>query len=96
MANLNGTTATPRTYPVAVGEAARNADLPLELTAKMYLHALTSSLAGAAMRLVPLGQSDGQAIIRALHPPCADMASRACAASLDDLSARPLPPTSRR
>tara|TARA_R110000737_G_scaffold231077_1_gene244589 strand:+ start:822 stop:1460 length:639 start_codon:yes stop_codon:yes gene_type:complete len=87
VANLNGTTATPRTYPVAVGEAARNADLPLELTAKMYLHALTSSLAGAAMRLVPLGQSDGQAIIRALTPAAQEIATRACAASLDDLSA---------
>ncbi|MBM2293485.1 urease accessory protein UreF [Sulfitobacter pseudonitzschiae] len=87
VANLNGTTATPRTYPVAVGEAARNADLPLELTAKMYLHSLTSSLAGAAMRLVPLGQSDGQAIIRALTPAAQEIATRACAASLDDLSA---------
>lgn len=87
VANLNGTTATPRTYPVAVGEAARNAGLPLELTAKMYLHSLTSSLAGAAMRLVPLGQSDGQAIIRALTPAAQEIATRACAASLDDLSA---------
>lgn len=87
VANLSGTTATPRTYPVAVGEAARNADLPLELTAKMYLHSLTSSLAGAAMRLVPLGQSDGQAIIRALTPAAQEIATRACAASLDDLSA---------
>ncbi len=87
VANLSGTTATPRTYPVAVGEAARAADLPLELTAKMYLHGLTSSLAGAAMRLVPLGQSDGQAIIRALTPVAQYVATRACAASLDDLTA---------
>ncbi|MCR8827055.1 urease accessory protein UreF [Pseudosulfitobacter koreensis] len=87
VAALNGTKPTHRTYPVAVGEAARHAGLPLELTAKMYLHSLTSSLAGAAMRLVPLGQSDGQAIIRALTPVAHDVAARACNASLDDLSA---------
>jgi urease accessory protein len=87
VAALNGATATPRTYPVAVGEAARAAGLPLDLTAKMYLHSLTSSLAGAAMRLVPLGQSDGQAIIRALTPAAQDIAARACTASLDDLTA---------
>ncbi len=73
-------------YPVAVGRGAKLADLPLELTVQMYLQAFAGNLAAVAMRLVPLGQTDGQRLIRDLTPACAEIASRAMDASLDDLS----------
>lgn len=74
------------TYPVATGHAASLEGLPLDLTMQMYLHSFLSNLSAAAMRLVPLGQSDGQAIIRDLAPVCAEIAEHALNASLDDLS----------
>ena len=73
-------------YPVAVGWAAREQDLPLDLTARMYLHAFMSNLVSAAMRLVPLGQTDGQGVIRDFAPLCSEVAARALEQDLSDLS----------
>ncbi|SMP36338.1 urease accessory protein [Shimia sagamensis] len=74
------------TYPVAVGRAARLKSLPLELTIQFYLQAFVSNLAAVAMRLVPLGQTDGQKLIRALTPLCCAIAESATTATLDDLA----------
>jgi len=87
ISDLHGFDVKGLTYPVALGRAAALARLPLELTAQMALQAVMSNLASIAMRLVPLGQSQGQAIIRDLTPLCMDVASAACTATLDDLSA---------
>ncbi|WP_373286753.1 urease accessory protein UreF [Actibacterium pelagium] len=73
-------------YPVAVGRAARLADLPVQLTMQMYLQAFLANLAAVAMRLVPLGQTDGQRLIRDLTPMCSEIAKKAMGATLDDLS----------
>ena len=78
------------TYPVAIGRAARLQDLPLQLTAQMYLHSFVGNLAAAAMRLVPLGQTHGQQMIHALMPLAADIASEAVEADLDDLGSTAL------
>ena len=74
------------TYPVAVGRAARLEGLPLDLTTQFYLMAFVSNLAAVAMRLVPLGQTDGQRLIRDLTPLCTQIAEEAGIASLDDLT----------
>ena len=74
-------------YPVAVGRAAQLQRLPLALTAKFYLHSFVSNLAAAAMRLVPLGQTEGQRLINTLMPLLSDTASKAVEHSLDDLAA---------
>ena len=42
------------------------------------------------MRLIPLGQSDGQRVLAALEPVVAATAQRALAASLDDIGSAPL------
>lgn len=55
-------------YPVAVGRAVRVADLPLRLALAMYLQALAANLVSVGQRLIPIGQSDGQAIIADLAP----------------------------
>lgn len=67
-------------YPVAVGVAARALGLPLLLTATHYLQAFAANLVSAGVRLVPLGQTDGQRIVRALLPLAADLAEAALAA----------------
>ena len=78
--------ALPRlTYPVAVGRAARALGLDPELTSAMYLQAFVANLCGAAMRLVPLGQTDGQRVQAALKPVALSVASGLVGATRDDL-----------
>ncbi len=75
------------TYPVAVGVGARALDLLLADTLLMYLHGLASNLTSAAIRLVPLGQTAGQATLAAMAPRCSDLAAQAQTQTLDDLGA---------
>lgn len=74
------------TYPVAVGRAAYLEQMPLSLTTRLYLHAFLSNLVTAAMRLLPVGQTEGQRLIKTLTPHLSAIADRAVAGSLDDLS----------
>ncbi|MCV3274304.1 urease accessory protein UreF [Roseobacter sinensis] len=74
------------TYPVAVARAARARDIPLDLTAQMYLHAFAANLISAAVRLVPLGQTEGQGLLARLAPLIKTTADHACTMSLDDLA----------
>ncbi|WP_323768265.1 urease accessory protein UreF [Marinovum sp.] len=71
--------------PVALGRAARLAGLPLEATTAMYLHAFAGNLVSAAIRLVPLGQTEGQAALAALTPLCARLAAETTGATASDL-----------
>lgn len=66
--------------PVAFGMACR--DLPLESVLPVYLHAFAANLVSAGVRLVPLGQTDGQRVLAALGPVIASVRPRA----LDDLA----------
>lgn len=77
----------PTPYPVAVGIAARRHAIALAPTLVAYLHAFASNLVGAALRLVPLGQSDGVATLATLEPAILGTARRAAASTLDDLGA---------
>ena len=52
--------------PVALGAAARAEGLDLRLTQEAYLQAFVSNLIQAALRLMPLGQTEGQRILRDL------------------------------
>jgi len=74
-----------RTYPIAVGIAARANDCPEPETVALYLQAFVSNLVSACIRLVPIGQTDGQKIIAALHPAIKATADEAATATLDDL-----------
>ena len=75
----------PAAYPVALGCAARAHDLPLELTATLYLQAFAANLVSAGVRLIPLGQTDGQRALAALAPLCAEVAAAALTAPLEDI-----------
>ena len=76
---------TPRAYPVALGIAARAKGLPEAETVSLYLLALVSNLVSACIRLVPLGQTEGQRIIAAFAPTIDAVSTQARAASLDDI-----------
>lgn len=75
----------PVAYPVALAVAAADHRLPLIETVEAYLTAFTANLVSAAVRAVPLGQTDGQRTIRDLAPVVSAVASDASAASLDDI-----------
>lgn len=51
----------------------------------MYLHAFASNLVSAAIRLIPLGQTDGQTVLNALAPLCEQIALDSAHCTLDDL-----------
>jgi len=72
-------------YPVAVGQVAKQMTLDPELCAALYLQAFIANLVAAAMRLVLLGQVDGQKVQTALKPLCAKVAKASVGATSDDL-----------
>ncbi|HZP76227.1 MAG TPA: urease accessory protein UreF [Pseudolabrys sp.] len=75
----------PIAYPVAVATAAAGHSIAVEPALHAFLHAVTANLISAGVRLIPLGQSDGQRVLVALEEVVASTAQRALAASLDDL-----------
>lgn len=76
---------TPVPYPVAVGRAAGERGLPLEVTLAAFLQAFVSTLVSAGIRLVPIGQTEGQRIIAALAPHCLSLARTAAGGALEDI-----------
>jgi urease accessory protein len=72
------------TYPVAVALAAALAGLPLPATLTAYLQAFAANLVSAGVRLIPLGQSDGQRVLARLEPAVARAAEAAIGCGLDD------------
>jgi urease accessory protein len=74
------------TYPVAVGRAAKVRGYPLELTTQCYVQAFAANLISAAVRLVPLGQTEGQNLLAELQPLIRDASKAALSKSLDDLT----------
>ena len=75
----------PVAYPVAVGAVAAGHGIPLDPALRAFLHAVTANLISAGVRLVPLGQSDGQRVLAALEPVVEAAAERALKTSLDDV-----------
>ncbi len=53
---------------IAIGVAARGHGLDCRLVLAAYLHAFAANLVSAAVRLIPLGQTDGQRALHALMP----------------------------
>ena len=87
VAALTGRALVTRPLPVAVGEAAAGLGLPVAEVVALYLHGFVGNLVSVAVRFVPLGQTEGQAVLAGLHPLIERLAVRAVGASLDDLSA---------
>ena len=75
----------PMTYPVALGRAAGLMALPLGLTVTLFLQAFAANIVSAGVRLVPVGQTDGQRITARLMPLAARIAAETEGATLDDI-----------
>lgn len=72
-------------FPIAVGVAAAGHGLALKETLEAYLLSLATNLVSAAVRLVPLGQTDAVKIVAKLAPRLRVIAARAAASTLDDV-----------
>ena len=75
----------PVAYPVAVGVAAAGHGIAARSALNAYLHAVIANFVSAGVRLIPLGQTDGQRLLAALEPIVAATAARALTTKLDDV-----------
>lgn len=75
----------PCPYPIAVGALAGSHDIDPMDTLIAYLTATVHAQVSVAVRLVPIGQSDGLKIIAALEPEIATMAQLCQHATLDEI-----------
>ncbi len=69
-------------YPVVVGVAAAGHGIPLSAAVGAYLHAFLSNLVSAGVRLIPLGQSAGLALIAGFEATLATLADEVVDAPL--------------
>ncbi|RYE58339.1 MAG: urease accessory protein UreF, partial [Hyphomicrobiales bacterium] len=72
-------------YPIAVGAFAAAHDIALSDTLLAFLTATVHSQVSVAVRLVPIGQTDGLAIMAALEPKIAELAALCQHATLDEI-----------
>jgi urease accessory protein len=72
--------------PVAVAAACAGHGIALAPAVGCYLHALAANLVSAGVRLIPLGQSDGQRVLAALEPVVTATAARALTTPLDEIA----------
>jgi urease accessory protein len=77
-------------YPVAVGTTTAAHGMGETVALHAFLHAVTANLVSAAVRLVPLGQTDGQRVLATLEPIIEATAAAARATALDDIGGHAL------
>jgi len=73
----------PLAYPVVVAAAAAGHGIALAPALYAFLHGIVSNLVSAGVRLIPLGQTDGQRVLAALEAEIARTAERALGTALD-------------
>lgn len=82
---LTGQALPPRMLPVALGEAAGLLDLLPEQVVALFLHSFAGNLCTIATRHVPLGQTEGQAVLAGLLDKISVLGIRAAQAGFDDI-----------
>jgi urease accessory protein len=65
--------ATPGHHAIAFGVVAQSLGVTEESALLAYLYTVTAGLVAAAVRLIPLGQSDGQRLLHELGPLCLEV-----------------------
>lgn len=75
----------PPAHTVAVAAAAARLGAPLRESLALYLHAFAANLVSAGVRLIPLGQTDGQRVIARLEAAVIEAASAALSRPWEDL-----------
>ena len=68
--------ASPGHHATAFGLVAHEIGLPETSALPAYLYTVAGSLTAVAVRLVPLGQSDGQRLLHDLQPGCLELVQR--------------------
>ena len=71
--------------PIAVGVACAGHGITCETALPAFLHALVANWISAGVRLIPLGQTDGQRVLAALEETVAATAARALTTPLQDI-----------
>lgn len=87
---LRAAWAGPYVMAVAVGCAAAGHGIELRETVNAYLHAFAANLVSASVRLVPLGQTDGQRIMAALEKTVVSTAARALETDVEEAASATL------
>ena len=72
--------------PIAVAVAAKNQSIEQDFILPAYLHAFCSNLILAAIRLIPIGQTEGQRIMLELYTTISDLVQTASESEIDDLN----------
>lgn len=72
-------------YPIAVAVASAGHHVPLAMALGAYLQSVAANAISAGVRLIPLGQTDGQRVLAALLPTIQQVGDRARTATLDDI-----------
>ncbi|MFC2968166.1 urease accessory protein UreF [Acidimangrovimonas pyrenivorans] len=80
----------PAVLPVALGRAAQGLEVAPEQAIALYLQSFAGNLVLAGVRFVPLGQTEGQAVLAALQPLILRLAAEAAAAPLEALGSAAL------
>jgi urease accessory protein len=75
----------PLAYPVAVAAACAGHGIALVPALQAFLHGVVSNLVSAGVRLIPLGQTDGQRVLVALETEIARTLGRALAIAFEDI-----------
>jgi urease accessory protein len=75
----------PVAYPVAVGTVCAGHGIAADMALPAFLHAVAANWISAGVRLIPLGQTDGQRVLAAMEQVIAVTAARSLTASLDDI-----------
>jgi urease accessory protein len=80
----------PLACPVVVAAACAGHGIALASALHAFLHGVVSNLVSAGVRLIPLGQTDGQRVLASLEKAIAEAAARAEVTALDDVGASTL------
>lgn len=76
---------TPWTLPIAAGAACASHRIELDAALALYLQSTVANLVNAGVRLIPLGQTEGQIAVAALEAAVLAVTWDAVQLSLDDL-----------
>ena len=71
--------------PVVMGFRAKSEDIPLEYILPLYAHNFVANLISVGVRLIPLGQTEGQQVLFNLFPVMEEIAKAASIAKLIDV-----------
>jgi urease accessory protein len=71
-------------YATAVGAVCGAAAIPVDVALAAWLHAFAANLVSVAVRAIPIGQTDGVAVIAELEPVILAAAARAATSTLGD------------